>query len=568
MEVGTTNFGRYGLIADGKSTSAIFTATANGSAAAGAVTFTINAPSAAGSWFGDATRPAINMLAQVTVSGTTYTYPILSSTANGAGWFVTISRPNPSNRAQNLGLNVAHASGATWSFFLRSMISTASHTMEYAGSGTNYNALPENGGVAIEASEAVNLNNGKVWLTSTDQSGKFKVGDTFSVDQQTGNVNLDPNSYATNLITDTSPELGGDLDVLARSIYSSMGDINIGDAFNTGANLMLVRESSLATAYPVVTQYDIGTDPNQVPLNQFLGTMAFQDSDGVSVGTANIGTANIGTASISLGSAAAPAISFIGDSNTGIYWSGADQVAIATNGTARLFVLSNGSVELNGPAQSQLRLGVGDSIVYTLGRDNGNGYLYFNGTQSGSTGYIFSSPSGERVRIDSSGRLLIGGITANTSGAKLQTSDGITFPATQVASTDPNTLDDYEEGTFTPSAVNTGISTTVTTSIAVGSYVKIGRAVHFTFRLEGTVSSSGAFVYQGFPFASANVTNQSYVFAVTVEGSSVITPTSGLYAKMIPNTGYVFVFNEAAPGSPIAQSASPKILVTGTYYTT
>ena len=31
--------------------------------------------------------------------------------------------------------------------------------------------------------------------------------------------------------------------------------------------------------YNVVTQQDIGTDPNQIPLNQFLGTMAYQDKE-------------------------------------------------------------------------------------------------------------------------------------------------------------------------------------------------------------------------------------------------------------------------------------------------
>jgi hypothetical protein len=188
MEVGTTDFGRYGLIADGKSSAAIFTATANGAASAGATTFAINAPTAGGSWFGAATRPAINMLVQVGSD----IYPILSATANGAGWNVVISRPDPTDLSSNLGLANSHANGATVSFFLRSIISTASHTMEYAGSGTNYNALPENGGVAVEANESVNLNNGKVWLTSTDQSGKFKVGDTFQVNQQTGVVTIPP----------------------------------------------------------------------------------------------------------------------------------------------------------------------------------------------------------------------------------------------------------------------------------------------------------------------------------------------------------------------------------------
>ena len=394
MEVGTTDFGRYGLIADGKSSSAIFTATANGAATAGAITFAINAPTAGGSWFGDANRPAINMLVQIGSD----IYPILSSTANGGGWNVTISRPNPSNRAQNLGLINGHANGASVSFFLRSMISTASHTMEYAGSGCNYNALPENGGVAVEANESISRNNGKVWLTSTDQSGKFKVGDTFQVDQQTGFVTIDPNSYSTNLVSDLTPELGGDLDVLNRNIYSSTGDIGIQDAFNTGVNLLLVRELSLPTAYPFVTQYDIGTDPNQVPLNAMLGDMAFQDAAAISVGTANIGTANITSISTT--------------SITGI-----NNVPLLTGG-------------------------------------------------------------------------------------------GIKFPPTQVASVDPNTLDDYEEGTWTPS-----LGGTATYDIQTGTYVKIGKIVHVTCALRSnSIGTGSTTTVSGLPFTAAAISGVSIGF--------------------------------------------------------
>jgi hypothetical protein len=265
MEVGTTNFGRYGLIADGKSNTAIFTATASGAVSTNATTFAINAPTAAGSWFGDATRPALNMLVQV--SGNLY--PILSATANGAGWNVVISRPNPSNRAENLGLISGHGDEEAVSFFLRSMISTASHTHEYTGAGTSYLAMPENGGVPIETNESVNLNNGRVWLSSVDQNGKFKVGDTFVVDQQTGYVTIDPSSISTNVVSDLSPELGGSLDVLTRNIYSSLTtDVTIGNT---------IKETVSSVAYPVASQPDIGTDPNQIPLNQYLGTLAFQD---------------------------------------------------------------------------------------------------------------------------------------------------------------------------------------------------------------------------------------------------------------------------------------------------
>ena len=50
--------------------------------------------------------------------------------------------------------------------------------------------------------------------------------------------------------------------------------------------------------------------------------------------------------SVPLGSAASPSLTFTGDENTGIYSPGADQVAISTNGTGRLFVNSDGTVSV------------------------------------------------------------------------------------------------------------------------------------------------------------------------------------------------------------------------------
>ena len=53
------------------------------------------------------------------------------------------------------------------------------------------------------------------------------------------------------------------------------------------------------------------------------------------------------------------------------------------------------------------------------------------------------------------------------------TGTGITFPSTQVASSNANTLDDYEEGTWTPS-----LGGTATYNNQGGIYVKIGRVVY------------------------------------------------------------------------------------------
>lgn len=72
-----------------------------------------------------------------------------------------------------------------------------------------------------------------------------------------------------------------------------------------------------------------------------------------------------------------------------------------------------------------------------------------------------------------SGTLTLGSVTFT--GDFDLTSGQIKFPATQVPSTDPNTLDDYEEGTWTPTLGGTATYTTQT-----GTYIKIGKLVFIT----------------------------------------------------------------------------------------
>lgn len=80
----------------------------------------------------------------------------------------------------------------------------------------------------------------------------------------------------------------------------------------------------------------------------------------------------------------------------------------------------------------------------------------------------------------------------------------VAFPATQVPSADPNTLDDYEEGTFTPTLTFGGGSTGMTFTTQVGRYTKIGRLVFFEIRLllSAKGSSTGNAVVGGLPFTS------------------------------------------------------------------
>lgn len=74
------------------------------------------------------------------------------------------------------------------------------------------------------------------------------------------------------------------------------------------------------------------------------------------------------------------------------------------------------------------------------------------------------------------------------------------FPATQNASTNANTLDDYEEGTWTPAdGSGAGLSLTVTSA----TYVKVGQIVWVTFDVTYPITANGAnALVSGLPFAS------------------------------------------------------------------
>ena len=50
-----------------------------------------------------------------------------------------------------------------------SIVNSSSHTWEYAGSGTSYLALPENGGVKVEANEQVSEDYGRTYVSGTDE---------------------------------------------------------------------------------------------------------------------------------------------------------------------------------------------------------------------------------------------------------------------------------------------------------------------------------------------------------------------------------------------------------------
>jgi hypothetical protein len=126
-------------------------------------------------------------------------------------------------------------------------------------------------------------------------------------------------------------------------------------------------------------------------------------------------------------------------------------------------------------------------------------YIY---TNSGST----DRSGNPQLTIHSNGTIRflstisVGNTAPSTSGS------GITFPATQDASSDANTLDDYEEGTWTPTIIAAGGSGSPTYGSNIGKYTKIGNTVFATAFISFTKNtlSGGTLQSGGLPFAGAN----------------------------------------------------------------
>jgi len=172
-----------------------------------------------------------------------------------------------------------------------------------------------------------------------------------------------------------------------------------------------------------------------------------------------LGAASATSITVAAGTVSDPAITTTGDTNTGIFFPAADTIAFAEGGAEAM-------------------------------RINASGNLQTIGTIS------------------------VGSATPSTSGA------GITFPATASASSDANTLDDYEEGTWTPT-ISSGGGTITTSSFSGAKYTKIGNIVEATVNIllttVGTASGSCDFTL---PFTSTNSTQiGGYGMETNVNGS-------------------------------------------------
>jgi hypothetical protein len=159
---------------------------------------------------------------------------------------------------------------------------------------------------------------------------------------------------------------------------------------------------------------------------------------------------------------------------------------------------TNTASELNLYANAYISTGgsptyIANGTATRYAQDTGK-HLWYTAA-SGTAGNTISFT--QALTLNTNGALVLQGGNTSASGV------GVAFPATQVASSDANTLDDYEEGTFTPVIVGTTSAGTGTYTVQNGFYTKIGNQVFIAITIRWTAhTGTGNMKITGLPFTS------------------------------------------------------------------
>ena len=201
-----------------------------------------------------------------------------------------------------------------------------------------------------------------------------------------------------------------------------------------------------------------------------------------------------------------------GSTSTGIVF----RTAASGTETERLRIASNGDVGVgNDSPDVALHIGGGEVVspMVKLHRTNtyDNAWRIFQSHYgTGTYGTLFLNPTLSTtpcVEIGNSAGTMAMRVNAHTGVIEVKSGGGINFSATSnsAGTMSSETLDDYEEGSWTPT-VSTGNASFSTRS---GRYVKIGRQVTIWYRIAGggSYSGSGSLGIQGLPFTNNTAFN-------------------------------------------------------------
>ena len=146
-----------------------------------------------------------------------------------------------------------------------SIINSSSHTWEYSGSGTDYNALPQNGGQGRPDSEQVSELGGRVYASGTNELGDFKIGSQITAYNRTGNIIFN-NKVTIGELASIRLSLSGGVAVEEFSTDTGLGDNETGGPQNSRVSTQLAVKSFLSNRLGSFIDKQVSTNaiPNAV----------------------------------------------------------------------------------------------------------------------------------------------------------------------------------------------------------------------------------------------------------------------------------------------------------------
>jgi hypothetical protein len=198
------------------------------------------------------------------------------------------------------------------------------------------------------------------------------------------------------------------------------------------------------------------------------------------------------------------------------------------------------NVAIGREAGYSLSTGVGNTFIGggVVGSQPGSGYDITTGSKNTIVGNYRGNQDSLDIRTASNYVVLSDGDgnrqitmkegqTLALDSAVPNAGTGITFPATQSASSDANTLDDYEEGSWTPTFTFGGTAHNGTYSNQSATYTKVGRLVTVTgiVGINSAGTATGDARITGLPFTAINQTGNGVTLGL-FNGFSALTGTA------------------------------------------
>jgi len=201
--------------------------------------------------------------------------------------------------------------------------------------------------------------------------------------------------------------------------------------------------------------------------------------------------------------------------------------------------------------------------IQSGGNAAGNAYVHFDANSEWSVGVdrvqqrfaISYNASGAKpgntdiLTIEQTGKISFAASSQEIamSGNSITELAGVNFLASQSASANANTMDDYEEGTWTPLVQDHNLDArSQTYGNRYGRYQKVGNIVHISGKITmtslGSLTTTSGTRIAGLPFTSSSTTNNEQGIVATYSEGLAMTANGSVTGKIYTNTTYAYMY--------------------------